>query len=73
MNVSYDLDIYLYRDGTYVSVEVITELYATKKRAYQPSRRSMNEEEYTTRMNVSKKPKLTSKGANPKAETDPKI
>jgi hypothetical protein len=45
----------------------------SEKRAHQPSRRRVNEEEYTTRMNVSKKPKLTSKGANPKAETDPKI
>jgi hypothetical protein len=52
VNASYDFDIYLYRDGTYVSVEVITELYETKKRAHQPSRRGMNEEEYTTRMNV---------------------
>jgi hypothetical protein len=66
VNASYDFDIYLYRDGTYVNVKVITELYETKKRAHQPSRRGMNEEEYTTRMNVSKKPKLTSKGANPK-------
>lgn len=62
-----DFDIYLYTDGTYVDVEVITELYNIKEKgtpaikAQRERRRICNKNE-----RVQRSPSRLSKGADPK-------
>lgn len=62
-----DFDIYLYTDGTYVDVEVITELYSIKEKgtpaikAQRERRRICNKNE-----RVQRSPSRLSKGADPK-------
>jgi hypothetical protein len=73
MKVSYDLDIYLYHDGTYVC-RVYHGVLRNKEEGT-PAIKAWHERKriYNKNERVSKKPKLSSKGANPKVKTDPKV